>query len=220
MIALAVIAAVIALLLSLPAAALVRYEDGALRVRLQVGPVTAAVYPRRPAKPKKASKKQPTGVEKKSAAKANGGTVGKKLTPQQIRALIDLGLEVLGDIRRKLLVKHLTLHVFFGGRDAAKAAIGYGRAWAVIGGMMPVLENTFRIDERDVGAYLDYELEEPRLLLDLDVRMRVGTALALALRAGVRLLGIFTKSSKHKVNQGGGSPITKKAVQANEPSSF
>ena len=106
--------------------------------------------------------------------------------------------------------KHLTLHVFFGGRDAAKAAIGYGRAWAMIGAMMPVLENTFRIDERDVGAYLDYELEEPRLLLDLDVRMHIGTALVLALGAGVRLLGIFTKTKE----------IKKKAVQANEPSSL
>lgn len=211
MIVLAVIAAVLALLLSLPVAALVRYEDGALRVRLQVGPVTATVYPRRPAKPKKVSRKRPAKAKNSDAApKAAAGSGGKKLSWQQIRALIDLALDLLGRIRRKLLVKHLTLHVFFGGRDAAKAAIGYGRAWAMIGAMMPVLENTFRIDERDVGAYLDYELEEPRLLLDLDVRMHVGTALALALGAGVRLLGIFTKTKE----------IKKKAVQANEPSSL
>lgn len=211
MIVLAVIAAVLALFLSLPVAALVRYEDGALRVRLQVGPVTATVYPRRPAKPKKVSRKRPAKAKNSAAApKAAAGSGGKKLSWQQIRAMIDLALDLLGRIRRKLLVKHLTLHVFFGGRDAAKAAISYGRAWAMIGAMMPVLENTFRIDERDVGAYLDYELEEPRLLLDLDVRMHIGTALVLALGAGVRLLGIFTKTKE----------IKKKAVQANEPSSL
>ena len=210
MMVLGVIAALLAVLLSLPAAALVRYEDGALLVRLRVGPVTVTVYPRRAAAAKKTPRKRPAKVKKSAAPKTAADSGGKKLTPQQIRALISLALDLLGRLRRKLLVKHLTFHVFYGGRDAARAAIGYGRAWAVIGAAMPVLENTFRIGERDVGAYLDYELEEPRLLADLDVQMRVGTAIGLALGAGLRLLGIFTKTKENK----------KKAVQANESSSL
>ena len=210
MIVLAAIAALVAAILALPAAVLVRYEAGALRVRLQVGPVTATVYPRRPAAAKKPPKKRTAKAAKPPKAAKPAASGGKKLSPQQIRDLVGLALELLGQLRRKLLVRHLTLHAFFGGRDAAKAAIGYGRAWAAIGAVLPVLENTFRIDERDVGAYLDYELKQPRLLLDLDVRMRVGTLMGLALGAGVRLLKIFTTDKQNK----------KKAVQANEPSSL
>lgn len=202
-----VILALVILVLALPAAVLLRYEAGVLQVRLRVGPVNVTVYPPRPAKPAKKPAKGAKAPKSPKAAAPKAKSGGKKLTRGQIQDLIKLALDLLGKLRRKLLVKHLTLHVFFGGRDAAQTAIGYGRAWAVIGAMMPVLENTFRIDERDVGAYLDYELEQPRLLLDLDVQMRVGTALVLALGAATRLLGIFTKTSKNKVNQGSAASI-------------
>lgn len=211
MIVLAVILVLLILVLSLPAAVLLRYEAGHLSVRFRVGPVRGTIYPRPSAPPrKKPRKRQASAPRKPKASSAAAKSSPKKLTRQQIQDLVKLALELLGRLRRKLLVKHLTLHAFFGGRDAAQTAIGYGRAWAAIGAVMPVLENTFRIDERDVGAYLDYELEAPRIMLDLDVRMCVGTALLLALWAGFRLMGIFTKTKETK----------KKAVQANEPSSL
>ena len=207
MIALAAAAALLALVLALPAAVRVRYDDGTLHVRVRVGSVT--VYPPRPARARRSSRKKAAGRQKPQGSVRKSGAGGKKLTRQQIQDLIRLALDLLGKLRRKLLVRHLTLHAFFGGRDAARAAIGYGRAWAAIGAVMPVLENSFRIESRDVGAYLDYGLDQPRLLLELDVRMRLGTALVLALGAGVRLLGIFTKSSKNKVNQGSAASIGK-----------
>ena len=196
-----VILALVILVLALPAAVLLRYEAGVLQVRLRVGPVNVTVYPPRPAKPAKKPAKGAKAPKSPKAAAPKAKSGGKKLTRGQIQDLIKLALDLLGKLSRKLLVKHLTLHVFFGGRDAAQTAIGYGRAWAVIGAMMPVLENTFRIDERDVGAYLDYELE---------VQMRVGTAIRLALGAGLRLMKVFSQSKQTK----------KKAVQANEPSSL
>lgn len=210
MIVLAAIAALLALVLALPAAVLLRYEAGALRVRLQVGPVKAALYPRRPPNPVKKMGKRPGKGPKPPAPSKAEESGGKKLTAGQIRELVKLALDLLGKLRRNLLVQHLTLHVSYGGKDAARAAIGYGRAWAVVGAMMPVLENTFRIGQRDVGVDLDYALEQPQVLLDLDVRMRVGTALWLAIGAGLRLLKLFTKTTQSK----------KKAVQANEPSSL
>lgn len=55
--------------------------------------------------------------------------------------LLDIVLDTLGDLRRKLRVNELTLYVRIGGSDdPAKAAMGYGRAWAAIGAITPSLE--------------------------------------------------------------------------------
>ena len=68
-----------------------------------------------------------------------------KLTLQGILALVDLACDTLGDLRRKLRVEVLVLHVTLGGSDPAKAAILYGRAWALIGMLNPKLEQLFVI---------------------------------------------------------------------------
>lgn len=207
MIAGAVILALLMAVLALPAAALVRYEDGALSLRLRVGPMTVPLYPPRPKGPsRRAGSRKPP--EKPAAQAAPAGP--KKLSRRQIGVLVRVARTILGRLRRKLLVRRLIFRIRFGGRDAAQAAIGYGRAWAVIGAVMPVLENLLRIGDRDVGADLDYGLEQPQLLLDLDVRLRVGTALVLALQAAFLLLKELTQSKQ----------TTKKAVQVNEPSSL
>ena len=64
---------------------------------------------------------------------------------------MQLGVQTLGDLRRKLRVEVLTLFVYFGGGDdPAKNAIAYGRAWAVIGSITPLLDQLFVIQKRRI----------------------------------------------------------------------
>jgi len=120
----------------------------------------------------------------------------KKLTLGELLPFAQLALRVVGSLPRKLLVRELYLHAVFGGKDAAGAAIGYGRAWALIGAALPPLERCFRIRKRDVGVELDCDRTAPGLFARLDIRMRVGTAVLLAVSAAARAAVIFLQNKR------------------------
>ena len=108
-----------------------------------------------------------------------------------------LFLELLGKLRRKILIRHLTVHAVFGG-DEADAALNYGRAWAAIGTVMPLLEACFRIEKRDVGAFLSKEESSLRLYAEACATLTVGQVLHIALHALVRFLKIYKSNQPEK----------------------
>ena len=111
--------------------------------------------------------------------------------------LLDLAFGTLGDLRRKLRVNELTLYVLIGGADdPAKAAMGYGRAWAAIGAITPSLERLFVIKKRDIRPALDYTISNTQIDAHLVTTITIGRSLALALRAGIRFLKILNERKK------------------------
>ena len=111
--------------------------------------------------------------------------------------LLDLAFDTLGDLRRKLRVNELTLYVLIGGADdPAKAAMGYGRAWAAIGAITPSLERLFVIKKRDIRPALDYTISNTQIDAHLVTTITIGRSLALALRAGIRFLKILNERKK------------------------
>lgn len=155
--------------------------DESPRVFLTVLGIPIRLYPAKgEKKPKKHEKSQPK--EKKKF----------QIPPKaQLEEYLRLLLEVLGRFRRKLRVNRLTLHAFFGGEDAADAALNYGRAWAAIGVVMPLLEQCFTIRRRDVGAYLEEGEKTLRLVARLHATLTVGRLLHLALLALWRFMKIY-----------------------------
>lgn len=139
-------------------------------------------------KPKKAEKTAEPAKQKKKSSFVPGGLDG-------IFSLVQLGCDVLGDLRRKLRVEKLTLHVRFGG-DAAKAAMNYGRAWAAIGALTPMLDRIFVIRERTLCPELCYEQEGMTVEARLVMTITIGRALSLALRAGVKFLKFMANNKK------------------------
>ena len=183
----------------IPVGADVSYLGGVLTVKAKIGLLRLTLLPKKPKKPQKQkkskkSKKKPKPEkpkEKKKPQPLSGGISG-------VMELLQFACDTLGDLRRKLRMERLELHVRFGaGDDAAKTAISYGRAWALIGTMLPMLERIFVIKERDIGAELDYNKEE-KMTLDarLCITITIGRALALALRAGIRFLKIYKEMNK------------------------
>lgn len=111
--------------------------------------------------------------------------------------LLDIVLDTLGDLRRKLRVNELTLYVRIGGSDdPAKAAMGYGRAWAAIGAITPSLERLFVIKKRDIRPALDYTISNTQVDAHLVTTITIGRSLALALRAGIRFLKILNERKR------------------------
>ena len=169
--------------------------DGELRLRLKIGFIRVNLLPPKPKKPKK-RKKQPAA--RKPAKKATSVPKKPLLTgdPAQLRRLLELGVQTLGDVRQKICVERLELFLYFGGEDPAQGAIAYGRAWAVIGGLTPLLDSLFAIRRRQIEPRFVPGEAKMRFTGRIVVTMTIGRALGLGLRAGIGFLKILADNQK------------------------
>ena len=195
---LGIIAAVFVLIGCIPVGVDARYHENALALRLKIGFFTMQVLPAKPKKKKAAPKKEKSAPKNAAAkpAKPKKQFQMPKLTLQDILALADLACDTLGNLRRKLRVEVLVLHVTLGGSDPAKAAILYGRAWALIGMLNPKLEQLFVIKKRDIQPVLDYNEKEMKVDAHLALTITIGRAISLAGRAGGRFLKLWLNKKK------------------------
>ena len=170
---------------------------GELRLSLKIGFIRVRILPSKPKKPKKQKKKQPAA---KKPAQKPAAAPKKPLfsgDPKELRALLQLGVQTLGDLRRKLRVEVLTLFVYFGGGDdPAKNAIAYGRAWAVIGSITPLLDQLFVIQKRRIEPRFAPQEDKLRVEGRIVLTITIGRALALGIRAGLGFLRIVSNKKK------------------------
>lgn len=171
--------------------------DGELRLAIKIGFIRVRILPSKPRKPKKQKKKQPAA---KKPAQKPAAAPKKPLfsgDPKELRALLQLGVQTLGDLRRKLRVEVLTLFVYFGGGDdPAKNAIAYGRAWAVIGSITPLLDQLFVIQKRRIEPRFAPQEDKLRVEGRIVLTITIGRALALGIRAGLGFLRIVSNKKK------------------------
>ena len=200
--------AILVLLGSMPLGLRLRYDAGGAEAVLLVGMFRLGLYPmsdrlyrllHRPKKQKAQPVPQtPTAPPQPPPPKKPGGD-WKRFLP-----LLQTGLDLLGDLRRKLRVDHLTFHLIMAGDDPADLAVYYGRAWAAVGCLMPQLDRAFVIKKRDVQVECDFVGCEPRVVFAMDLTVTLGRLLGLAVRYGIRIIKQFLAIKK------------KKAVQVNE----
>ena len=171
--------------------------DGEVRLAIKIGFIRVRILPSKPKKPKKQKKKQPAA---KKPAQKPAAAPKKPLfsgDPKELRALLQLGVQTLGDLRRKLRVEVLTLFVYFGGGDdPAKNAIAYGRAWAVIGSITPLLDQLFVIQKRRIEPRFAPQEDKLRVEWRIVLTITIGRALALGIRAGLGFLRIVSNKKK------------------------
>ena len=171
--------------------------DGEVRLAIKIGFIRVRILPSKPKKPKKQKKKQPAA---KKPAQKPAAAPKKPLfsgDPKELRALLQLGVQTLGDLRRKLRVEVLTLFVYFGGGDdPAKNAIAYGRAWAVIGSITPLLDQLFVIQKRRIEPRFASQEDKLRVEGRIVLTITIGRALALGIRAGLGFLRIVSNKKK------------------------
>lgn len=189
------ILAILVLLWFLPLRLLAEYGAGGGKVRAKLGPAVIRIFPRGEKKRKKEKKEKKKKREKEPKKEEKNGDAEKKSggKVQLFRQLLDLGLEALGTLRKKLRVEHMTLYLAVAGqgKDAASSALLYGRAWAAIGGLIPLLEQTLVIENRDVQVEIDYAAEETKILAAGSIRIRLGQLLTLAVHSGIKALKAF-----------------------------
>lgn len=193
--------AIIFLLAILPLGASVKYDADGPLVRIIAGPIRFTVFPmkkkekkpkkekkqKEPKKSKKKDSEEPPAEEKpaeeeKKEKKAKGGSVLDFLP------LVRVGIDFLGDFRRKLRLNRLELKMIMASGDPCDLAINYGRAWAAIGNLFPLLERAFVIKKHDIEVECDFTASETLIVARLDITITLGRIIALVVRYAIRAL--------------------------------
>lgn len=175
---------VLVLLAVLPVGVSAVYNFSGPTVFLIVGSVRLRMYPKK----KKAVSSQ-TNQEKsdKTKQEKTGGSY-KDFLP-----LVQLVLDFLGDLRRKLLIERLEMRLIMAGDDPSDLAVNYGRAWAALGNIIPQIERVFVIKKRDLEVECDFTTSETVVYVRADVTIRVIQILSLTIGHGLHLLKEYNK---------------------------
>ena len=207
-----VILAVLVLIGCIPVGVDAAYGEGSVLLSAKIGFFRLRILPAKPKKPKKPKKAKKSKQQKPAASPAPSAAPDALAEPAAkkklalpggldgILRLANLALSTLGDLRRKLRVEELTLHVTFAGDDPADAALHYGQAWAAVGALMPALDRLFVIKKRDICPILDYNREQMSVDAHLILTITTGRALALGLKAGLGFLKLLNDSKKGGAN--------------------
>ena len=172
-------------------------EDGIL-VLVMVGPIGIKIYPaekkKKKKKPKEKKKKKKEAEEEKK--KPGLLTELKSYWPAIKKTLLRL--------KRKLLIKELTIYYLAAGPDPAQAALSFGGISAAFGIITAVFENNFRIKKRDLRTAVDFEAEEPYIYIKVKLSLAVWEAVYV-------VSNLLTTMAKNK-NQTKSITTTRKAV--------
>lgn len=204
MILLYILLGLLFLVLLLPMGLRVRYSAAGLGLALVIGPVRLRLLPRKEGRPKRPKEKQEKKKEPQEAPKPaadqpgqkkKGGDVGK------LFAYVPVALDLLEAVRRSLVVRNLELLVNLAGDDPCDLAVSYGRAWAAIGNMLPILERSFHIRRRDVQVFCDFTAEKTEVYADLEIVAAPARLIAVFCRYGFRMLKIYWNQNMKKAVQ-------------------
>lgn len=184
LIALAAVAGLLMIRLGISA---VYSADGPV-VKLTFGPYRRTLYP--------AAKK-----EKKKASGKKSGTKGEQQEKKggslsDFFPLLDILLEFLSDVRRKLLVNRLELHILLAGDDPCDLGMLYAGTLTAVHGLDPQLERLFRIRKKDIRVVCDFEGDSSVVWARLDLSLSVARVLSLGLRHGTKALREYLKIMK------------------------
>lgn len=197
----------------LPLGVSVKYDGDGPLVKILAGPIRYTLFPAKKKLPgqektSKKSKENPEGSPEKSEKtdqkKNNASSQAKEQTGGSLLdflPLVELGLDFLGDFRRKLRVNDLKLHMTMAADDPCDLAVNYGRANAAMAALLAHLNRLFVIKRQDVRVNCDFTAEETTIAARLDLTITLGRVLALAAGYGAR--GLKTYLNIQKKRKGG-----------------
>ena len=171
-------------------------EDGPL-VKIIAGFIRIPLYPtkkkegkEKKAKPKAKQKTTDKANSQKQPQKKKGGSIHDFLP------IVDLILDFLAAFGRKLRVNRLELKLILAGSDPSDLAVNYGRGWAALGNLMPLLEKAFVIQKRDLEVECDFLADKTTIIARLDLSITIGRIISLLVIRGIPILRELIKLMK------------------------
>ncbi len=175
-----------------------KFGPEGFRAYVMTGPIKIQLFP---AKPKDKTKTVKPPKEKKKKEKPASSDEEKPGTVGRILKLLPTVAEAAGALKRKIRIDHLVLTVIWGAEDAASAALGYGKANALLGMIWPLLDNNFKVKKCDWQIDVDYGKTSPEFTADAAITITVGQLISFAVHYGVKLLMNWSRSGKRSVIQ-------------------
>ena len=170
------------------------------------GPVKLKILPpgkekaKKPKKPKENKKE----TEKPSEEKKEKPKPKISITLDLVTTVLKAVGELLGRLRRKICIDRLVIHYTVGSADPADAAMTFGYMSAGIGALMPVIENIFKVKERDVGAALDFDADRPEIFIDARLTLAIWEIIYIVLAVWPVVKAVIAQTiSKGKVDKNG-----------------
>ena len=146
---------------------------------LRVGPTEFRLFPRQEEKkPDRRKQPRPPFLSRRGLLE-----LGRRLFP--------LLLEAAGQFRRKLQIDELRLRLVAGAPDPADAALRYGQANALLGGIWQPVTRAFHVKDGRARVELDFDRTEPALYGRVSLSLTVGELAALGLSFGVKALSVL-----------------------------
>ena len=182
---------IIFLLAILPLGAVVKYNSEGALVLVIAGPLRFQVFPgksNKKKKPKEKKSKKKQDATKKTDASTRGGNKKKGGSLLDFLPLVQVILDLLDDFRWKLRLNRLELKLILAGDDPADLGMNYGKAWAAVGNLVPVLERSFVIKKKDIEVECDFTTTETLVIARLDITITLGRLIALVVVYGIRAL--------------------------------
>ena len=177
----------------------VEYSRSGTLVHLRAGPLHIQVYPPKPRK--KSGEKKPKRAKKSSKPQEEQPEPKPGGQLDTLKAMLPFVAVAAGQLRRKVRVDRLLLDVTAAAPDPAMAALSFGGVNAAIGMIWPLLENNFNIGDRRIRTKVDFNLTEPEAYLYAFFSLRVGQAVVLALRLGIRFLKLWSGRNQEQTKK-------------------
>ncbi|MGI5933199.1 MAG: DUF2953 domain-containing protein [Lawsonibacter sp.] len=157
---------------------------------LRIGPAELRVFPRPAEKktdrPKKVRRDGPAGEKQPRPP-----FLSRRGLLELGRRLFPLLLEAAGQFRRKLQIDELRLRLVAGAPDPADAALRYGQANALLGGIWQPVTRAFHVKDGRARVEVDFDRTEPALYGRVSLSLTVGQLAVLGLGFGLRALGVL-----------------------------
>jgi hypothetical protein len=176
----------------------VQYSEDGLVVRLIAGPARITLFPGKkketePKKPPKEKKKKPPKEDQKAEKK------GGALPP--VMELLPLVGEAAGQIKRKIRIDDLTVHLTWAADDPFQTAMGFGAGNAAMGIIWPILDNNFKVKRHDLAVAVDFDGKSPVIYCLVSLTMTVGQLVSFVVHFGVKFLMMWSRSQRGSVKK-------------------
>ena len=174
------------------------YDEDGPRVRVIAGFLRIPVFPtKKKEKKEKPQKKEPKAKPVKTNAKKQEVPKKKKGgSLHDFLPVVDVVLDFVLAFGRKLRVNNLELKLILAGGDPCDLAVNYGRGWAALGNLLPLLEKAFEIKKRDLEVECDFLAEQTVILARLDLTITIGRIFSLLIVRGIPVLRELLKLMK------------------------
>lgn len=191
---------ILVLLAVLPLGIHIRYDEDGVLGKLIAGPIRILLFPRPKKEKKEKPKKKPKPKKKKKPASAGAKPKEKKKGGPitDFLPLVDVALGFLNGFRKKLRVDCLELKIVMAGGDPCDLAVNYGKAWAALGNLQPLLERVLVIKKRNIELECDFVAASTLVTARVDITMTLGRLLALVAVAAFRAVKEFLKIMKKR----------------------